>query len=55
MKHIASEDQAERIGEDRTGGKRGKEFRVFRYEQKATRLTLFGIEIVASGETITLA
>lgn len=49
---IASEAQAETIGEARTGGKRGEAFTVFRYEQKFTRLTLFGVEITATGEQI---
>lgn len=52
MNIIPSEAQAETIGEQRTGGKRGQDFTVFWYEQKWTRLTLFGIIINATGEYI---
>lgn len=51
MTVIASEQRAEEIGEQRTGGARGEAFTVFQYEQRFTRLTLFGIEL-ADGEII---
>ena len=52
---IASEDQAEHLGERITKGKRGQDFTVFWYEQPRTRLTLFGIKIIATGRAITFA
>lgn len=52
MRLIVSEVQAERIGEARTGGKRGKDFRVFHYIHQQSKLTCFGVEIRKTGETI---
>lgn len=52
MKLIASEQQAERIGEAVTGGKRDKLFTVFQYVHAGSRLTLFGFEITDSGKRI---
>lgn len=42
---IPSEQQAEKIGEARTGGKRGQAFEVFMYEHRPSRVTLFGVEL----------
>lgn len=52
---IVSEHQAERIGEQRTNGKRGHAFTVFNYVHKPSGLTVFGVEIKATGETIAVA
>lgn len=49
---IISEDQAEKIGEQITGGARGRDFIVFYYKHMRTKLTLFGVEITATEETI---
>lgn len=54
-KLIASEDHAEALGEQITKGKRGESFTVFWYEQPRTRLTLFGIKIIATGKQIIYA
>lgn len=51
---IASEDQAQSLGEQITNGKRGKDFTVFFYEDKRSRLTLFGIKIITTGKQITV-
>jgi hypothetical protein len=53
MNIIPSEDQAERIGERLTGGKRDRDFIVFWYVQKWTNLTLFGVLI--NGQRTVLA
>ena len=45
---IASEARAEEIGRAETGGEPGQAFTVFQYEHKPSRLTLFGLEIIAS-------
>lgn len=51
---IISEQQAERVGERVTGGKRDAHFTVFWFEQPRTHLTMFGIEITATGHTVTV-
>lgn len=55
VKYIASEKQAKLVGEKQTKGENGKDFKIFRYEHPQTNLTMFGIEIIATGENITLA
>lgn len=49
---IVSERQAEEIGKARTGGQSGRDFIVYHYKQSRTGLTLFGVEIKATGERI---
>lgn len=52
---IISEAEAERIGRNRTGGEPGKHFKVFSYHHKTANLTAFAVEIVSSGEIVSLA
>ena len=52
MTIIPSEDQAEAVGIERTGGERGSEFEVFFYIQKRTNLTLFMVRIARTNEII---
>jgi hypothetical protein len=51
---IISEAEAERIGRLRTGGEPDQQFKVFSYRHKATNLTAFAVEIVSSGEIVSL-
>lgn len=55
MKPIASEKQAEQIGMDRTGGAKDEAFTVFSYIHKPSKLTMFGVQICRTGETIAVA
>lgn len=55
MKPIASEQQAEEVGQRLTGGERGGAFAVYQYRDKATGLTLFGVKINATGRAVALA
>jgi uncharacterized membrane protein YkoI len=52
---IISEQQAEQIGEKRTGGKRDEAFIVFRFRARKSGITAFGVEIKDTGETITVS
>lgn len=52
MTVIPSEAQAEAIGKLLTEGERDRDFVVFWYEQNRTKLTLFGVEIVATRKRI---
>lgn len=54
MNVIASEQQAEQVGERITGGKRHEAFAVYQYVERKTGLTLFGIKITATGKAIAL-
>lgn len=52
-KLIPSEAQAEELGERLTSGARGREFEVFWYEHRPTRLTLFYVQVSKTKQTIT--
>lgn len=43
---IASEQQAEDIGTHLTNGRRDRDFKVYWYEHRHTRLTLFGVDLL---------
>jgi hypothetical protein len=49
---IASEQQAEDIGKAITGGTRPKDFTVYQYEHRPSRLTAFGVKL-PNGRRIT--
>ena len=49
---IPSEAQAEQIGVRLTAGERDAHFTVFRYIDRRTRLTLFGVEIRQTGRLV---
>ena len=51
---ILSEDHAEQIGRERTGGERDKQFVVFLYRHRPSNITCFGVEITATREVIAL-
>jgi hypothetical protein len=52
MSLIPSEQQAREIGERRTGGEEGREFRVFSYRNQSSGITFFAVEIARSREII---
>jgi hypothetical protein len=55
MRPILSEQQAEAIGKDRTGGERDKDFKVFAFTDRRSNLTFFAVRIIDTKELISMA